>query len=178
MYLCTFDDFLACSLVDSFKEARSSILLEGVVGKQKLGDVEDKLVLNHDLPESTGIQEEQVCVNESQKRSSRLGSLDGESDKRQEFKMNQSWKTSGKRKQIKKNDRRGLGVSSQLFTEKDALSKAKTKTRPVKEGSSHQRKTRSETKSFQTPERVVPAGFAAGPNYEYSLHHSAGWLDE
>ncbi|KAI5432899.1 protein ENHANCED DOWNY MILDEW 2 isoform X1 [Lathyrus oleraceus] len=165
-------------LVDSFKEARSSILLEGVVGKQKLGDVEDKLVLNHDLPESIGIQEEQVCVNESQKRSSRLGSLDGESDKRQEFKMNQSWKTSGKRKQIKKNDRRGLGVSSQLFTEKDALSKAKTKTRPVKEGSSHQRKTRSETKSFQTPERVVPAGFAAGPNYEYSLHHSAGWLDE
>lgn len=162
MYLCTIDDFLACSLVDSFKEARSSILLEGVVGKQKLGDVEDKLVLNHDLPESTGIQEEQVCINESQKRSSRLGSLDGESDKRQEFKMNQSWKTSGKRKQIKKNDRRGLGVSSQLF----------------KEGSSHQRKTRSETKSFQTPERVVPAGFAAGPNYEYSLHHSAGWLDE
>lgn len=177
MYLCTFHNFLACSLVDSFKEARSSILLEGVVGKQKLGDVEDKLVLNHDLPESTDVQEE-ACINESQKRSSRHGNLEEEGDKKQEFKINQSWKTSGKRTQVKKNDRRGLGVASQLFKEKGAVSKAKTKTRLVKEVSSHQRKTRSETKSFQTPDRVVPAGFAAGPNYEYSLHHSAGWLDE
>ncbi|CAI8586931.1 unnamed protein product [Vicia faba] len=165
-------------LVDSFKEARSSILLEGVVGKQKLGDVEDKLVLNHDLPESTDIQEEQACINESEKRSLRHGSLEEESDKKQEFKIIPTWKTSAKRTQVKKNDRRELGVSSQLFKEKGAVSKAKTKTRPVKEVSSHKRKTRSETKSFQTPDRVVPAGFAAGPNYEYSLHHSAGWLDE
>ncbi|KAL5099395.1 hypothetical protein RYX36_003722, partial [Vicia faba] len=69
------------------------------------------------------------------------------------------------------------GVSSQLFKEKGAVSKAKTKTRPVKEVSSHKRKTRSETKSFHTPDRVMPEGFAAGPNYEYSLHHSVGWPD-
>jgi hypothetical protein len=29
-----------------------------------------------------------------------------------------------------------------------------------------------------TSERIVPPGFAAGPNYAFSLHHSAGWLEE
>ncbi|MCH89581.1 PHD finger-containing protein, partial [Trifolium medium] len=272
-------------LVDSFKEARSSILLEGVTEKHKLddsvdlttkldkviaqehGNCGDKLMLNHDLLVSTDDQEEQACINESRKRSSHHGNVDQESEKRQEFKMSKSWKTSGKRTLIEKNDRKGLGVSSQLFKEKGVVSQASRciKRAPGHQGRSHseiekgtsvknadenqnreEEKHRRESNARQqvgpsgvqdpnatqndhlsghnpcankhaqlstaskslnkmntlaadesnlvrtgspTPdppifsgngtfERIVPPGFAAGPNYAFSLHHSAGWLEE
>jgi hypothetical protein len=81
---------------------------------QEHGNCEDKLMLNHDLLESTDDQKEQACINESRKRSSHHGNnVNQESEKRQEFKIGKSWKTSRKRTLIEQNDRKGLGVSSQ-----------------------------------------------------------------
>ncbi|GAU25086.1 hypothetical protein TSUD_257800 [Trifolium subterraneum] len=281
------DADLEKGLVDSFKEARSSILLEGVTEKHKSddsvdlttkrdkviaqehGNCGDKLMLNHDLLVSTDDQEEQACINESQKSSSHHGNVDQESEKRQEFKMGKSWKTSGKRTLIEQNDSKGLGVSSQLFKEKGVVSQ--TKRQRIKRAAGHQRRSHSEIEkgtsvknadenqnreeenhrresnarpqvgpsSVQDPnstqndhlsdhnpscankhaqlstaskslnkmntpaadesnlvttgsltpdtpifsrndtsERIVPPGFAAGPNYAFSLRHSAGWLEE
>nr|XP_027187834.1 protein ENHANCED DOWNY MILDEW 2-like isoform X1 [Cicer arietinum]XP_027187835.1 protein ENHANCED DOWNY MILDEW 2-like isoform X1 [Cicer arietinum]XP_027187836.1 protein ENHANCED DOWNY MILDEW 2-like isoform X1 [Cicer arietinum] len=146
-------------LVDSFKEARSSLLLEGKIEKHKMGDVEDKtitmgkredsgdlttkykivvqenghvysdklasdhimdgngggkLVPNHDLLGWTDDREEPASIKKSQKRSSRNGNVDQESQRGQEYMMSKTWKTSGKRNHgTDKNDRRGLSVVPQ-----------------------------------------------------------------
>jgi hypothetical protein len=51
-----------CSFVDSFKEARSSILLEGVIKKHKLGDVEDKAITMRKLDDSVDLTTKQKAV--------------------------------------------------------------------------------------------------------------------
>jgi len=53
MYLCTWDVFLAC---------RSSILLEGVIKKHKLGDVEDKAITMRKLDDSVDLTTKQKVV--------------------------------------------------------------------------------------------------------------------
>jgi len=60
--LCSWDVFLVCSFVDSFKEARSSILLEGVIKKHKLGDVEDKAITMRKLDDSVDLTTKQKVV--------------------------------------------------------------------------------------------------------------------
>lgn len=132
MLLFTCDVFLACSLLDSFKEARSLISLEGVLEKDTFasthtlslgkmegsadahtidGDYDDNPAMNHDLLESTGDQEDQASINESQKRSSHHGDFVEESHKGQGSRMSKPGKTSRKKKH-KKNDKRGLGLAS------------------------------------------------------------------